>query len=132
MAQTALTEVNTPQDVIINEWDQRYTREVVTFRHTTGSNTSFQPGLICEISGGKHIPLATAANAASILLSYVYLLATATDLSVTVLKRGPALVNEDQLNANGQTLATAVTALNGLSPPILTMKQPIKRNDLAA
>jgi len=132
MGQTPLSEAVALQDIFVNEWDYRFSREVVTFRQSSGSTQSYSIGLICEVSTGKYIPLATAANAAGVLLSQVTNLATATDLAVLMLVRGPVILNEDQLNANGQTLATALTALKALTPPIITAKQPTVRTDLAA
>lgn len=126
------TELKTPQDILCYEAWADYTREVVTFRHAVGSTTSFEPGLVTEITSAKHGPVAVAANSAGVLLQRITDLATATDLAnVLILKRGPAIVNEDQLNVNGLVLASCVAALAALTPPILTKKQPVKTTTYA-
>jgi hypothetical protein len=105
--------------------------EALTFRHAVGATTSFEPGLVTEVSGGKEIPVATAANAAGILLQSVRDLATATDLAnVLFLKRGPAMVNYDNLNFNGVVAATAWAALNVLG--IRGYTEPTKTTSLTA
>lgn len=125
------TEPKRIDDVLVWENYAPYCREARTFRHAVGSTTSFEPGLVTEVSGGKEIPVATAANAAGILLENVYLLATATDKTgVLFLKDGPALVNYDQLNFNGVTAATAWAALNALK--IKGYTQPIKTTAMSA
>lgn len=127
------TEPKRLEDVVVWESNYNYTRKLRTFRHSVGSTTSFDPGLVTEVSGGKEIPLATAANAAGILIQTVTALATATDLlNVLFLKRGPALVNYDQLNFNGQTAATAWAALQALNPPIEAYVQPTQQTAMPA
>jgi hypothetical protein len=132
MPQTPKLEGQYTHDWLIREWLDIYCREVVVFRHAAGVPTSYSNGMVTEITGGKHGPLAVAANAAGILMQDITLLASATDLTVLVLKRGPALVNEDALIVNGQVLATVMTALAALSPPILAYKEPIKQTSVAA
>lgn len=131
---STLTEEKTFQDVLATPlWFPDYSLEVVTFRQASGVTATFLPGLLLEISSGKYIPLATAANAAGILYAPIRSLATVTDfLTAVVLVRGPCLVNYDQLDANGQTLATAVAALKALNVPILTKRQPTIQTVLGA
>lgn len=132
MAQTPLTEGQSVHDWLIREYLDVYCREVVTFRNPTAGALSFTNGMVTEVSGGKHIPVAVAANAAGVLMENVYNLAATTDITALVLKRGPALVNEDRLIINGLVLATIMTALAALSPPILAYKEPIKKTSFAA
>jgi hypothetical protein len=124
------TEPKRMQDVLVWETNPNYCRKLRTFRHSVGSTTSFDPGLVTEVSAAKEIPVATAGNAAGILLQTVKDLATATDLNnVLFLKKGPALVNYDQLNFNGVVAATAWAALNvllidGYTQPTQTTSMP--------
>jgi hypothetical protein len=132
MAQTPLTITKTVDDWLIRQWEDAYCREIVTFRNATAGALSYTNGLVLEIATGKYVPVATAANAAAILLENLNSVAATSDVTTVVLKRGPALVNEDQLGIQGLTLATIMTALAALSPPILAYKQPIKTTSMAA
>lgn len=109
------TEPKRISDFLVWEVNPNYCRKLRTFRHTTGVVTSYEPGLVTEVITAKENPLATAGNAAGILLQPIYNLATATDLTnVLFLKKGPALVVAEQLNFNGQVAATALVPLLAL------------------
>lgn len=47
----------------------------------------------------------------------------AGDVPSLIVLRGPAIVNEDQINIDGAELADCVAALAALDPPILTIAQ---------
>lgn len=132
MPQTAIVEGQLIHDWLIRYYSNEYCFEVVTFRNPTAGVLSFKNGLVTEISAGKHIPVAVAANAAGVLLQDITNLGATTDTTALVLKRGPALVNEDRLIINGLVLATIMTALAALTPPILAYKEPIKKTVMAS
>lgn len=131
MAQTPLTEGQYVHDWLIRQWEDSYCREVVTFRNPTAGALSFTNGMVTEIAAGKHIPVATAANAAGILMENVRNLGATTDTTALILKRGPAVVDEDRLIINGLVLADIMTALAALLPPIIGIKEPIKKTSFA-
>jgi len=119
-------------DAVAWESNYEYTRKTATFENNTGGVANFDPGLILEDSTGNLVPLATAASAEAVLATPINNLADGATIKVAVIVRGPALLNEGGLDANGQDLATALTALAALSPPILSKKGPTKTTTLGA
>ena len=127
------TEPTFVHDFMAWEAEMGYCREPRIFRHAVGSTTSFSPGLVCEVSSGKMIPVATDANAAGILLDEVKDLATATDKpNVMFLVRGPAMVVGAKLNVNGGVLSAQLAALAALNVPILSKSLPVKTTTMGA
>lgn len=107
------------------------------FRNNSGATRTLFSlvGMPVKLSGGKWVPvLATdEANITGLVMSeeYVDTLANNTDwgTKVQVMVRGPALYDKDALPAadiagTPFTLATIVTALAALSPPLIAQAEP--------
>lgn len=111
---TTLTEPRRLQDMMEYETDQRYTRRAATFRHSTGSPTSFPVGTPLVISTTKYVP-ASGDAVDAILIQPVHLLATATDLAnVAILKKGPAIVNKQEIDLVSGHETANVAAIEAL------------------
>lgn len=101
-------------DIIVMENDFRYTRESATLRNPEATEETLSKGLVVEVSGGKYIPLATAGNAAAVLLEDHTIAATTDVTGVAFINQGPCILNRDALDFNGATQATAEAALEAL------------------
>ncbi len=121
------TEDQQVSDLIMYEADQRYTRQAVTLSApATFGDQVFIVGQPLEPDGSNFKTCTVEANANAICLENVTILEGATKVDQMILTRGPAIVNEDQIDIATETLtlATIVTALAGESPPILTAVEP--------
>lgn len=88
-----LTEKIRLDDILAWEVDYQFTREIATFRNTTGGTIVPLRGLILEASTTKWGPLATAANAKTMLLNDLASIATMTDnAAALILLNGPARI----------------------------------------
>lgn len=126
---TTVAERKFADQSIIAEWDQAYSRSQVTFENDTGAEASFEPGLVCELSGSNMVPLSTEANAVAILLTRITDLANAGTIEAAFAVRGPIVIDNDALDYNGVAApATARTQLEGLSPPIVLSDESTQQN----
>ncbi|MDD5477988.1 MAG: head decoration protein [Candidatus Omnitrophica bacterium] len=101
-----------PADVVKWEADQRYTREKITLKGT--EDDELEVGQILEEDEyGDYVTLATAANAAAILLENVTIPAAA-EIETIALIRGPAIVTDEHLAYNEEDSATVNAALLNL------------------
>lgn len=88
-----LTEKIRLDDVLAWEVNYQFTREIATFRNTTGGTIVPLRGLICEASTTKWGPLATIGNAKVMLLNDLPSIATMTDNAAALfLLNGPAKI----------------------------------------
>lgn len=131
---TTLTSTAKLGDLLKMETDYRYTRRAGTWTNGTGSSVTLrlgQPfsvdestGVLTEVDDGSE------ANVEALLLTPVdVVVANGESVDLSVLVRGPALINKDALPdtaIDGGTFdkGALATALEALSPPIMTLVEP--------
>lgn len=113
----ALTEPVRVHDVVVAEWDQRYSRKQATLIGVAAAGEqNFVVGQILKTSGNNYTPAVSGDTSGvhAILLTPV----TVTDdgtAPVAILYKGPAIVNEDALTTPATTnRAAQITALEAL------------------
>ena len=126
-------------DVLKREWDEMYSRVSTTLTNNTLATQTVADmvGMPVKLNGAVW-ELALNADVATIdgvvidgpPINALANAATTTEKYV-VLMRGPAVINEDALQANDPagtpwTTATLKTSLEGLSPPIKLINEPTK------
>lgn len=124
------TERPTIGDVINWEANPDYNRDAYIFKNVSGVTAKFDAGLVCEISSGEMIPIATPANAAGILLFNTDDLVDDEEVTKAFLVRGPALVSLENVNFNGAVEATTRAALEAKG--IRFVNDPTKTTTLPA
>jgi hypothetical protein len=120
-------------DFLIHEESQEYCRESITLTNDESAAGSFEIGFPLLESGGTWTPARTAEHASvdGVLLENVDNLAAAGTKVVAVLRRGPAVINQNKLPAADYADAAFVAAelvarLAALSPPIIAKSEPTK------
>ena len=119
-------------DVLVWEADRKYCVEEWLIENAVASEVTFVVGVTLEPGTSattQKIPCGTAANADSILLEKVTVAASSNSSLASVLIRGPAVVNGDNLDYNSQTVATVDAAL--LDELILVKTGPTYTADTA-
>lgn len=120
------TEVKVPGDFIVDEWNESYSREQLLIT----DNATVAVGDVLGIKTGSEYDTLKAdptepvdGSASAIALEAIS--GTHTGQTILCLKRGPAVVNKDQLSFGAATAqAQAEAALEALSPGIQLVSQP--------
>lgn len=125
---SALEKGLTVGEVVKFELPLNYNRETITLAQDTDADADLEIGTVLEKSSGKWIPVATASNAAAILLEKVSKESiAAADVEALALVRGPAIVDKDNLSvAKGVNLDAVVAALEALG--IICRAEPTKQS----
>jgi len=124
---SALEKGLTVGEVVKFELPLNYNRETITLAQDTDADADLEIGTVLEKSSGKWIPVATASNAAAILLEKVSKESiAAADVEALALVRGPAIVDKDNLYVGDATLADVATALEALG--IICRAEPTKQS----
>lgn len=120
------TELKVPGDIVVQEWDEGYSRELLLIT----DDATVVVGSILGIKTGVEYDTLKAdatepvdGSASAIALEAIS--GTHTGQSLLCIKRGPVTVNIDQLDYAAATAeADANAALEALNPPIILLTQP--------
>jgi hypothetical protein len=120
-----------PSDLIMDEYDPRYCTETVSISNTTANPITLPLGILCSNTltlTAAQIAAGTLAGAVGILIKEEHLPA-GTTVDLTVLARGPAIINTGKLptaDVAGSTFSAASieSFLSTNFPTILQRNEP--------
>lgn len=120
---TPIEEKKRLDDVLFWEANPVYCRSQARFENDTGATAAFKKGTVLEFDTNHYQP-ADGTSGDAILLEDVASLADGSGVdNVAMLVRGPAIVNQDELEwDSGATQATVITDLASIG--IQVIRQP--------